>query len=137
MRNKFPRLQQTVLIKTEIFLRSGTKIDNSFLDSQFFIEGLKMDHKDRTTNGGKLLLFVNENLPCDIINSCKFKDNYKRILFEFSASNNKWLFWVIINLPCKMIKILPVFRIIRCSSPRLRLGCLITINQQQAHSEKL
>ena len=51
-----------------------------------------MDHKDRITNGGKLLLFVNENLPCDIINTYKFKENYKRVLFEFSASNNKWLF---------------------------------------------
>ena len=47
--------------------------------------------KYRTENGGELLLYVNETLLGKIINSYKFKENSEIILFEFSASNKKWL----------------------------------------------
>ena len=50
-----------------------------------------MHRKNRTKNGGGLLLYVNENLPGKIINSYKFKENSEIILFEFSVSNKKWL----------------------------------------------
>ena len=82
VRNKFLSLQQTVLSKSE------TKIDDPFPDSQFFVEGFKMFRKDRTNNGGGLLLYVNENLPGKIISSYNFKESFE-ILFEFSVSNKK------------------------------------------------
>ena len=50
-----------------------------------------MYRKDRTKTGGRLLLYVNENLPGKIINSYKFKENPEIIVFEFSVSNKKWL----------------------------------------------
>ena len=78
VRNKFSSLQQTVLSKTDILLLSETKVDDSFPNSI-------------TKNGEGLLLYVNENLPCKIINSYKFKENSEIILFEFSASNKKCL----------------------------------------------
>ena len=82
VRNKFSSLQQTVLSKTDILLLSETKIGDSFPSSQFFTEGFKMYHKDRTKTGGGLLLYVNENLPGKIINSYKFKGNSEIILFD-------------------------------------------------------
>ena len=91
VRHKSLDLQQTVLSKTDIFLRSETKTDNSFPDSQFFAESFKLHRKDRTKNGGRLLLYVNENLPGKIINTYKFKENSEIVLFEFSVSNKKWL----------------------------------------------
>ena len=39
----------------------------------------------------KTIFPVNENLPCKIINSYKFKENSEIILFEFSVSNKNWL----------------------------------------------
>ena len=90
MGNKFSSLQQTVLSKTDIFLLCETKINDSFPDSQFFAEGFKMYHKDRTKNGGGFLLYVNENLPGKIINSFKFKESSEIIVFESSESNKKW-----------------------------------------------
>ena len=63
VRNKFSSLKQTVLNKTDILLLSETKIADSFSNSQFFAEGFKMYHKDRTKTGGGFLLYVNENLP--------------------------------------------------------------------------
>ena len=91
VRNKFSSFQQTVLSKTDILLISETRSDNSFFDSQFFAEGFKMYHKDRTKSGGGLLLYVNENIPGKIINSYKLKENSEIILFEFCVSNKKWL----------------------------------------------
>ena len=88
MRNKF---SSTVLSKTDILLPSETKINDSFPNSQFFAESFKMYHKDRTQTGGRLLLYVNENLPAKIMNCYKFKKNSEIILFEFSVSNKKWL----------------------------------------------
>ena len=49
-----------------------------------------MFRKDRTNNGGGLLLYVSENLPGKIINSYNFKESFET-LFEFSVSNKKWL----------------------------------------------
>ena len=89
VRNKFSSLQQIVLSKTDIFLLSETKIDDSFPDSQFFAVCFKMHRKDRTKSGGGLLLYLNESQPGKIINSYKFKENSEIILFEFSISNKK------------------------------------------------
>ena len=97
MRNKFSRLQQNVLSKTDILVLSKTKTDDSFPDSQFFTEDFKMYRKERTKTGGGLLLYVNENLPGKIIDSYKFKGNSKIILLEFSVSNKSGYCYVIIN----------------------------------------
>ena len=90
VRNIFSSFQQTVLSKTDIFLLSETKIDDLLADSQFFAVGLKRYCKDKTKSGGGLLIYINEHLPGNNINSYKFKEN-SEILFEFSVSNKKWL----------------------------------------------
>ena len=82
VRNKFSTLQQTVLNKTDILLLSET------------------NRKDRTKTGGGLLLYVNESLPCKIINSYKFKENFGIMLFEF---RQLYYYWAIIDLSHKMI----------------------------------
>ena len=76
MRNQFSSLQQTVLSKADTLLLPETKTDDSFPDSQFFAEGFKMYHKDRTKNGGGVLLYVNENLHGKIIKSYKFQEKF-------------------------------------------------------------
>ena len=58
LRNKFSSLQQTVLSKTDILLLSETKIVDSFPGSQFFAEGFKMYHEDRTKTRGGILLYL-------------------------------------------------------------------------------
>ena len=91
VRNTFSSFQQTVLSKTDVFLLSETKIDDLFADSQFFAVGVKMYCKGKTKSGGGLLIYINEHLPGNNINSYKFKENSEIILFEFSVSNKKWL----------------------------------------------
>ena len=99
VRNKFSSLQQTVLSKTDILLLSETKIDNPFPDSQFFAEGFKIYHEDRTKTGVGLLFYANENLPGKI----KFKENSEINIFKFSVSNKKWLLLRNYKTPHKIV----------------------------------
>ena len=55
MRNKLSIIQETVLNKTDIFLLSEAEIDDSFPDPQF-AGGFRIYRKDRTKNGGGLLV---------------------------------------------------------------------------------
>ena len=53
-------------ILPEILTISETKIDNSFPDAQFFIDGYQnpsKSRKDRTQNGGGLIIFMKKGIP--------------------------------------------------------------------------
>ena len=50
-----------------------------------------MYRKDRSKNGGGLLLYLNEGIPGKLISSYDFKEGSKIIVFEFNISNKKWL----------------------------------------------
>ena len=50
-----------------------------------------MFRKDKSKNGGGLLLYVNEGIPGKLINSYDLKEGSEIIVFKFSASNEKWL----------------------------------------------
>ena len=91
IRNKFSSFKDLVLKETDICLLSETKIDDSFPNSQFFVEGYRMFRKDRNKKGGGLILYINEDIPGKLINSYKFKEGSEIIVFEFSISNKKWL----------------------------------------------
>ena len=64
IRNKFVSIQELIRRTFDIFLISETKIDDSFPNAQFKIEGFKSFRKDRDAFGGGLLFYVNEKLNC-------------------------------------------------------------------------
>ena len=64
IRNKFVFSQELIKRAFDIFLISETKIDDSFPNAQFKIEGFKSFRKDRDAFGGGLLFYVNEKLNC-------------------------------------------------------------------------
>ena len=48
----------------DILIIAETKIDNTFLTSQFFIEGFMKPYRyDRNQNGGGLLIYARERAP--------------------------------------------------------------------------
>ena len=48
----------------DIFLISETKLNDSFPDTQFVIDGLQPPYrKDRTDKGGGLILYIHNNIP--------------------------------------------------------------------------
>ena len=47
---------------------SETKLDNSFLVSQFLVDGYTPPFRlDRDNNGGGIMLFVREDIPCKLL----------------------------------------------------------------------
>jgi len=48
---------------SDIFFLSETKIDSSYPNAQFSIEGFSIHRQDRNAHGGGLLCYVRQNLP--------------------------------------------------------------------------
>ena len=70
IRNKCASIQELIKRPFDIFLISEIKIDDSFPNAQFEIEGYKSFTKDRDTFGGGLLFYVNEKLNCRSLKIC-------------------------------------------------------------------
>ena len=59
--NNFVSIQELIKSTFDIFLISETKIDDSFPNAQFKIEGYKSFRENRDAFGGELLFYVNES----------------------------------------------------------------------------
>ena len=70
IRNKFVSIKELIKRTFDIFLIGETKINDSFPNAKFKIEGYKSFRKDRDPFGGGLLFYVNENLNCRSLESC-------------------------------------------------------------------
>ena len=106
IRNKFVSIEELIKRTFDIFLISETKIDDSFPNAQFKIEGYKTFRKDRDAFGGGLLFYVNEKLNCRSLEIYLFNATIKILPLEFRLLNSKWLL-VTLNehAPLKKIKI--------------------------------
>ena len=68
IRNKFYYLSKHIRGNIDILLVSETKIDDSFLQSQFDIDGLRAKYRlDRNCLVGGLMLFVREDIPSNLL----------------------------------------------------------------------
>ena len=78
--------------KVDILLISETKIDGSFPPAQFFIQGFSEPYRrDRTKNGGGLLLYVSENIPSRRIPSPCVEGNNESVFVEINLYKKKWI----------------------------------------------
>ena len=68
LRNKFDCLVQKITGDVDILMVSETKLDNSFPEGQFLIDGYSPPIRiDRDIHGGGLMLFVKEDIPCKLL----------------------------------------------------------------------
>ena len=75
IRNKFDMLSSMVKDNIDILMVSETKLDSSFPQAQFRIEGYAPPFRyDRDSHGGGILLFIREDIPTKIISITPFKD---------------------------------------------------------------
>ena len=93
IRNKFLDFKELVLSDTDICLISETKLDDSFPDQQFHVNGYKMFRKDWNKFEGSLILFVKENIPCKVLNTFPFSEECEVIPIDLSISNKNHFFW--------------------------------------------
>ena len=68
IRNKFEVLKFIIDHNRDIFLISETKLDDSFLTTQFLIKGFSASYRsDRNFKGGGLLLYIHQDIPSKIL----------------------------------------------------------------------
>ena len=75
----------------DICLLSETKVDENFPNQQSNISNYKTFCRDRNKHGGALLFYINENIPCKLINDEIIPSDIKMIMFEFLVKTRKWL----------------------------------------------
>ena len=78
---------------------SETKVDESFPNQQFKINGYKMFRKDRYRFDGGLMFYVNEQIPSKVLSLESIPMDIELILLEFTVKNRRWLCVGIYRLP--------------------------------------
>ena len=85
IRNKFEMLKEVIGNKINIFLTSETKLDDTFVLSQFILEGFTPLYRlDRTEHGGGLMLFIREDIPFKQLPNVNPSDKIENIFVEIN-----------------------------------------------------
>ena len=70
LRIKSNNLTRKITSNVEIFMISETKLDNSFPDGQFLIEGYSISYRiDRDYHGGGIMLYVRADIPSKLLST--------------------------------------------------------------------
>ena len=92
IRNKFELLFSLVSNNIDVLLISETKIDNTFPVSQFCVPGYSVPFRlDRTGNGGGIMLYVKEHIPCRMLSKFTFEKEIEAFAIEINLRKVKWL----------------------------------------------
>ena len=90
LRNKFDLFSEQVKGSIDILMLSETKLDDSFPEAQFLIEGFHSPFRfDRNINGGRIMLYVREDIPTKLL-SHDFS-GVESFFVEINIHKKKWL----------------------------------------------
>ena len=90
VRNKFNQLADLIKGKIDVLMISKSKIDDSFPDSQFSLDGVSTLYRlDRNRNGGGIMLFVCRDILSNMISIEKLLT--ESFLIELNLRRNKLL----------------------------------------------
>ena len=71
--------------KVDILVLTETKLDKSFPTNQFLIEGFSKPFRlDRNRNGGGLLVYIREDIPCKELKFHSFAEILKAFLLKLT-----------------------------------------------------
>ena len=69
-----------------------SKLDESFSSPQFAIEGYALPYRmDRNKDGGGVVIYVREDIPCRVHKTHFEAKNFKGIFLEINLRKSKWL----------------------------------------------
>ena len=76
----------------DVLMITETKLNDSFPEQQFHIEGFNIPFRlDRNRHGGGLLLYVRNNINAVFLKSYVFPDNIEAFFIEILRKSCKWL----------------------------------------------
>ena len=77
--------------RIDIFGISETKIDASFTNAQFSIDGFKLYRQDRDCKGGGILVYIKDSLPHRLLNAhTGLTNGVEYMSFEICFKRRKW-----------------------------------------------
>ena len=92
LRNKIQDLAELMKGNLDIVVLTETKLDSTFPEKQFLIPGYKKPFRaDRNRNGGGVMIYVREDIPCDVLLKHSLPENIEAILIEINLRKNKLL----------------------------------------------
>ena len=72
--SKFDDLKVLISGMFDILIITETKLDDTYPISQFHIDGYSMPYRlDRNRNGGEVIIYVREDIPCKILENTYFR----------------------------------------------------------------
>ena len=89
-RNKFVFVDDIINL-FDVLLVSESKLGHIFPSNPFRICGYKMFRLDRNRFDGRLILYINENIPCKPLQEHKHLPNFVFISIEFYQNNRKYI----------------------------------------------
>ena len=92
IRNKFDLLVPAVGRNLDILLITETKVDSSFPEAQFGIDGFPTSYGvDRDCHGGGILLYIRQDIPSKLLINLKISKNLEGVFVELNFCQKKWL----------------------------------------------
>ena len=92
IRNKFEFLSSLIGGKIGILMISETKLDATFHAKQFFIQGYSTVYRlDRNDNGGRIMLFVKDDIITFPLDRYSFPVGFEAFCIELNLRKKKWL----------------------------------------------
>ena len=92
IRNKFDQLKDTVLKYIDILILTETKLDETFLTSQFLMDGFSKPYRfDRNKYGGGVMIYIRYTIPSKILEKHSCPNNIECLFIELNFRKCMWL----------------------------------------------
>ena len=89
---KFEQLKTVVQGIIDVLVITETKLDATFPDSQFFIEGYSTPYRlDRNRHGGGVLIYIREDIPNKKLSKHNCPADIEGLFIEINLRKTKWL----------------------------------------------
>ena len=76
----------------DILVITESKIDSTFLSSEFYIDGYAKPFRcDRNKNGGGVIIFIRGDIPCKELKKHIFSMDIEGIFIEINLRKGKWI----------------------------------------------
>ena len=99
MRSRFGQLSTIINGETDIFMISGTKLDEIFPATQFYLQGFCNPYRfDRNSSDHGIMLYIRQDIPSLLIEKM-FQNNSEYLFVEINLSKKKWLLCCSYNAP--------------------------------------
>ena len=90
--NKFDQLKTLIQGKIDILVVTETKLDATFPDEEFMMEGYSKPYRmDRNRDGGGIIIYVREDIPSKQLKKHCFPGDIEGIFVELNLRKIKWL----------------------------------------------